>query len=485
MAAEKLAPEEAIIGDEEEEDYKIEVILSRREIQLDGGRVEFEYLIKWEGYDSDDNTWQTRTDLIADGYTREVDEHDASLSTATTSKSTSSKRRRSKTPSKRTPPKSNDDDEEEEGEEEEEEVEEENGDEDVAEEEDEEEEEADQEADDNVEEEDDDEDDGGEEDVTDDASALQDQAALAANLSQQDIANATSGNFAAHFLLLFLGSWLLSVTWKILRMDLKYTAPDGKTNNEVTDLQRLHMASVLTDPAPMVISALYTLRYGHSTDFAFLSAVVMIWIAMTFFVEATAKVFPESNMTEPGEFSKHIFTLLLWQLFVLLTLFSGDERTPTKEHALRKKKMADAIANVLSVLGFVAILAIVYKQYEQENADFDTRYLYGTGTIALFNVCRGLARFLASLVGSRGGAPFYLSLELAGTVCGVLYVMVALAKLHPKHAGKIPGPETFQVAGFDGQMHDVTLPHFDILHNILGLTNGVLFMCSAIMFHRP
>lgn len=26
------------------------------------------YLIKWEGYDSDDNTWETKDDLIVDGF---------------------------------------------------------------------------------------------------------------------------------------------------------------------------------------------------------------------------------------------------------------------------------------------------------------------------------------------------------------------------------------------------------------------------------
>lgn len=60
---------------DDEENYQIEYIVSRK------GRSKnsYTYQCKWEGYGSDDNSWETRADLINDGFINEVEMYDKAL----------------------------------------------------------------------------------------------------------------------------------------------------------------------------------------------------------------------------------------------------------------------------------------------------------------------------------------------------------------------------------------------------------------------
>ena len=59
-------------------DIDIEAILERR--KLPNGRVQF--LVKWEGFGDDENTWEGRANLVQDGHAREVRRFEAALKDA-------------------------------------------------------------------------------------------------------------------------------------------------------------------------------------------------------------------------------------------------------------------------------------------------------------------------------------------------------------------------------------------------------------------
>jgi hypothetical protein len=67
------------------------------------GKVE--YLIKWVGFPSDENTWEKRTDLIEDGLHDEIKVYESDMKASKTPKKSTPKpkqRARSKTPTKKT-----------------------------------------------------------------------------------------------------------------------------------------------------------------------------------------------------------------------------------------------------------------------------------------------------------------------------------------------------------------------------------------------
>jgi len=79
------------------DEFHIEQVIDRRGSRNRG----YEYHIKWDGYSSDDNTWEERENLVTDGFEQQVDDYDASLK-----RSKKKDRSRSKTPErKRTPAK--------------------------------------------------------------------------------------------------------------------------------------------------------------------------------------------------------------------------------------------------------------------------------------------------------------------------------------------------------------------------------------------
>jgi hypothetical protein len=49
--------------DGEDEFYRVETILAKKRINLSRTRFFFEYLVKWEGYDITEATWQSEEDL--------------------------------------------------------------------------------------------------------------------------------------------------------------------------------------------------------------------------------------------------------------------------------------------------------------------------------------------------------------------------------------------------------------------------------------
>ncbi|GBG24266.1 Chromobox protein-like 5 [Hondaea fermentalgiana] len=93
---------ESTSDDDDNEDVHIEKILSRRKVKRKGATVQ-EYLVKWEDHGDEHNTWETRKDLIYDGFKTQVESYDAALKAASAPRSKLGRKRRtrSKTPQAR------------------------------------------------------------------------------------------------------------------------------------------------------------------------------------------------------------------------------------------------------------------------------------------------------------------------------------------------------------------------------------------------
>ena len=63
--------------DVEAQAYAVEAIIGRRTHEIRGGKISYEYHVKWEGYTDEHNTWEPKLNIN----TKMVDEYDASIAT--------------------------------------------------------------------------------------------------------------------------------------------------------------------------------------------------------------------------------------------------------------------------------------------------------------------------------------------------------------------------------------------------------------------
>mmetsp|Transcript_11252 Transcript_11252/g.18374 ORF Transcript_11252/g.18374 Transcript_11252/m.18374 type:complete len:423 (-) Transcript_11252:1497-2765(-) len=419
-------------GSSTPESFAIEAILDRK-----GKKGSFQYFIKWDGYDTDENTWEERVNLVKDGFKEAVDEYDKKVSGGdrkgrATKAAASGGRARSKTPVRRTPAKNEealDDEEEEEDRDETEE----------------------------------------------------DDSAPGATAKRGSADESTRVGY--WWPLFFFSSILLSVVLHGLKQHLEYKE-GGKFNNSAVDLHRLNILSLINDPMPMLLCLRAVMMYAPSNDFTNRVCVLLLWAGMAKLMET----FP--LVSEPGETSHSrntvLFCMGVWQFLAVWALYAAPQSNLKNMVKKREDKNSDAsdAAFFLSFASFVLAGALLVHH----NKEFPEAKRFSTAEYAVLwlSICATFRAIIVTFVSllSKPDTPFSTWLELFGTLLGSLFVIVQILENHDAYKGKFPPERIYSqpTAGFiQGK---INLPLFQITLDVFAWASAAAFMCSSIFYQE-
>jgi len=238
------------------------------------------YFVKWEGYPDSDNTWETREDLIADGFGEDVKEADENLIGEPEYSANNAKRSRSKTPVRRKREPALVPDEAE-------------ADEDT------------EEVDDNVTGiglESQEENDGGKE-----------KEVSPTNYSSVDLPDA--------FWLVWLTMFLASIVFTIV-FEMWITIMEG--NKKKAQVGWTLYAARLSACLPALMFLVLVYYKAPNTAFANRVCAVQLWISTLTFFELVPKLLPKEESAAIDDLI--LFSLGMWQLLVFLSLSSSASR---------------------------------------------------------------------------------------------------------------------------------------------------------------
>ncbi len=449
---ERMGRNDSDVEDGSEEEYNIEEILGRRV-----RRGLYEYHCKWLGYPSDDNTWEKREDLVADGFEDVVDKHDEMLkreeeekkkgkkkkAAVSTKKkaAASSKKARSKTPAKRTtakkaPPASGNKDAEE----------------------------APQAA---------------PADDTESASASEGNEAsgtLSATVEAYLNADAEMHSFIWTWLFLFLLSAVISIAlYAVKEVDIK--DEDVKYG--------VNVASIVFAICPMAVSVWAIVR-NCSSDFSNMAAVTCVWIAMTKFTEGYQKVFQNT-----GDYTT--WTMALWSLASWAALYQDAERLVGRARSSEEAKWNKKVLTAMSCLGYTVWAGAIYY-HQQSPKGIDEFGPYVCVFLVLAALTRVTARLIFSMVASK--SPLSLSdlIELVAILCGSAYIMFALIETNDTYQGRLrewfkPRVGLHEIdiklpGSGKNEGTTLALPVFTVLRDMLAWGASASMTLTALLYHR-
>mmetsp|Transcript_15158 Transcript_15158/g.38236 ORF Transcript_15158/g.38236 Transcript_15158/m.38236 type:complete len:508 (+) Transcript_15158:33-1556(+) len=442
--------------EEEEEDYQVETVLKRRR----KGDT-FVYLIKWENFEDSDNTWETREDLVADGFEAKVDEYDREHPPRR--RYTQTSRRRSKTPERaaRSPaPRA---------------------------------EEAASA-------------DGAESEPETVAAEAHSPDALATPTDFETVVSATpeaidSSRFLLSFLMRFFLSCTLSMSISTVKANL-----DTKQNEAANWLT---IGSLLADAFPVAVCAHAILLHAPLSDFSNRSVAVVWWIVATLLcivIEQLLQLTAESG-NGPAMSGSTVTCMLLWQLIMLYALYASDKSAynaaisdlSSSRRQQRGEEDTMILADGLSIVSYIVAAAVVYDQYLKQKHDagaaagFDWQWemiatVASRMRIPLLQclgfacVCRAMAKILASAILSRAGVPLAYVVEYVAACAGAAFIILQIdqmpgANRHSLISQKIPEVLVMTVDG-----NNVILP-VAAVYRVLAWSASAGIMCSAIMYH--